>query len=173
MQGLMTLFVVVSILLTGCSSDTHKTTIGFKDSPKSLTVAIQTVEVTPIKEAEVATEKATPKADATPSESIAEATPIPETPLLAPRKKMSTAIKEVVIEQPAILITEPVNAPTPVISNWKPNEVHLIRGAELINGLQRDLARKPNVAEMQQRLQSHMGLSESQAQQVISHLKLE
>lgn len=168
MQGLMTLLVVVSILLTGCSSDTHKTTIGFKDSPRALTVAIQTVEVTPTKESEVDT------ADATPSiESIAEAAPIAETPLLAPRKKISTAIKEVVIEQPAILITEPVNAPTPVISNWKPNEVHLIRGAELINGLQRDLARKPNVAEMQQRLQSHMGLSESQAQQVISHLKLE
>lgn len=58
-------------------------------------------------------------------------------------------------------------------SDWVPNEVHLIRGNELIKGLQKDLARQPTLSEMQQRLQTHMGLSAPQADQVIATLGLQ
>ncbi len=71
----------------------------------------------------------------------------------------------------------PVPSVAPVIakpqSNWTPNEVHLIRGNELISGLQRDIGRKPTQVEMQQRLQTHMGLSAPQAERVIATLGLQ
>lgn len=80
----------------------------------------------------------------------------------------------VAIETPAPTPTAPpvqtVAAPK---NNWIPNEVHLIRGNELISGLQRDIGRKPTPLEMQQRLQTHMGLSASQANQVIATLGLQ
>lgn len=62
-------------------------------------------------------------------------------------------------------------APAPANTNWKPNEVHLIRGSELVNALQLNLGRKPTIAEMQQLLQTHMGLSPDQAQQIATSLK--
>ena len=67
--------------------------------------------------------------------------------------------------------TSPTNPPQQVTNlNWQPNEGHLIRGNELIGGLQRDIGRKPSATEMQSRLQSHMGLSATQAQKVIAAL---
>lgn len=62
---------------------------------------------------------------------------------------------------------EPIAQPVPTLSNWQPNEALIIRGHELITALQRDIGRKPNASEMQQRLQTHMGLSAAQAQQLI------
>lgn len=59
---------------------------------------------------------------------------------------------------------------TNVLSDWKPNEAQLIRGHELIAGLQRDIGGKPNMLEMQQRIKTHMGLSEVQSQQLIMAL---
>jgi len=53
---------------------------------------------------------------------------------------------------------------------WQPNEAHLARGSELIMGLQRDIGRQPSRTEMQNRLQTHMGLSSLQAQKLISAL---
>lgn len=68
---------------------------------------------------------------------------------------------------PAPVITTPK---TTELSKWQPNEVHLIRGNELISGLQRELGRKPNIDEMRKRVQSHMGLSAAQAQNLVEVL---
>lgn len=57
-------------------------------------------------------------------------------------------------------------------SNWQPNEAHLARGGELIMGLQRDMGKQPSMSDMQSRLQTHMGLSSTQAQKLISALGL-
>ncbi len=63
---------------------------------------------------------------------------------------------------------EPSALSTNVASQWQPNEALLIRSTELIAGLQRELGKKPSPTEMQQRLQTHMGLTATQAQTVIS-----
>lgn len=72
---------------------------------------------------------------------------------------------------PAQQIAQPQLA-QPAPTNWQPNEALLIRGNELLNGLQKEQGKKPSIAEMQKRLQSHMGLSAAQAMQVITALGL-
>lgn len=181
MKGIIiALFIIGNILLTGCGGNQTQTQtkIGFVESPKAMTIALQMVEVTLPKEEETVPD----------IESIADANPVSEAQtIVAPAKKIRPIVKkeiaivepvepQITVETPTVAITEATIAPiaaTKPVSNWQPNEVHLIRGTELINGLQRDLGRKPNAIEMQQRLQSHMGLSDLQAQQVISHLSKE
>lgn len=88
-------------------------------------------------------------------------------------KKVSTSSTSNIAPLPApessvqMVKQEPPAQPAPTLSNWQPNEALIIRGHELITALQRDIGRKPNVSEMQQRLQTHMGLSAAQAQQLI------
>ena len=60
--------------------------------------------------------------------------------------------------------------PSPTVSNWQPNEGHLMRGKELIKGLQRALGRQATAEEMQKRLQSHMGISSTQAMIILHKL---
>lgn len=76
------------------------------------------------------------------------------------------------VEQQSLVIDNtPKEAPVVhVLNNWKPNEAQMIRGNELIAGLQKDIGRKPNSDEMQQRLKTHMGLSDAQSQQLITLL---
>jgi hypothetical protein len=62
-----------------------------------------------------------------------------------------------------------IAAPQPN-NHWQPNEVLVMRGAELIKGLQRELGRQPTDSEKQNRLQTHMGISGLQAQKVIERL---
>jgi hypothetical protein len=68
--------------------------------------------------------------------------------------------------------TAPTTTTAPIASNWKPNEILLLRGNELIAGLQKEIGHKPSAEEMQKRLQSHMGLNAEQAQGVIASLGL-
>lgn len=82
-----------------------------------------------------------------PTTALAPATPAPATALAAPA---TAAVK----------------------NDWQPNEALLIRSNELLFGLQKELGKKPTVAEMQKRLQSHMGLTATQAQVVIAALGL-
>ena len=56
------------------------------------------------------------------------------------------------------------------VSKWQPNEGHILRGNELMIGLQREIGRQPTVTEMQNRLRTHMGLSAAQAQKLIATL---
>lgn len=58
----------------------------------------------------------------------------------------------------------------PAVNHWEPNEAHLFRGGELVNGLRKELGRQPSTAEMQKLLQTHMGLSPTQAQKLLAAL---
>jgi hypothetical protein len=120
------------------------------------------------------------------TENIQVATPVPQTAEIIPespkpivrRVTLATSPTEVVTaEIPEQPIATPAPAPITAIAtpktNWIPDEVHLIRGNELISGLQRDIGRKPTTLEMQQRLQTHMGLSALQADKVITTLGLQ
>ncbi len=68
--------------------------------------------------------------------------------------------------------TATTNLSTNIQNTWQPNEGILIRSNELLFGLQKELGKKPSVAEMQKRLQTHMGLTAAQAQTVITELGL-
>lgn len=59
-----------------------------------------------------------------------------------------------------------------VVDLWQPNEAQLARGDELILGLREEIKREPTLHEMEKRLQTHMGLSPSQAHKVILSLRL-
>lgn len=113
-----------------------------------------------------------------PLNSNPEVTPEPPKPVVR-RTAVIPQVETVIVATEIPAIPEPPisTPPAPVIaepkSNWIPNEVHLIRGNELISGLQRDIGRKPTLLEMQQRLQTHMGLSAPQANQVIATLGLQ
>lgn len=104
--------------------------------------------------------------------------PLPQEPVKVVQPKRIKPNPTVATLNVAPEATEPAAAtlPTtlapaaPVISNWQPNEALLIRSNELIYGLQKELGKKPSTGEMQKRLQSHMGLSAMQAQQVIAAL---
>lgn len=69
--------------------------------------------------------------------------------------------------EPQAMLDLPKNATPPVVDLWQPNEAQLARGSELILGLQEEYKRSPTAHEMQKRLQTHMGLSPTQAQKVI------
>lgn len=84
-----------------------------------------------------------------------------------PRPKVQTSAPENIASDSPRTIT---NNQALSSNNWQPNEALLIRGTELIHGLQRELGKKPSPNEMQQRLQSHMGLSNTQAQILLSTL---
>lgn len=71
-----------------------------------------------------------------------------------------------------ITIPAPEQIARPAPTNWQPNEALIIRGNELLSGLQREIGKKPTVNEMQKRLQTHMGLSAPQAQQLLGVLGL-
>lgn len=101
------------------------------------------------------------------------------TPVTVPKKKLRPIAAAPASEitnttstapTPTTPIVEPTPAPAPVLSTWQPNEAYLFRGQELISGLQRDMGRQPSQQEMLQRLQTHMGLSAAQAQQIIATL---
>lgn len=85
---------------------------------------------------------------------------------LAPEKAPAEIIS------PAPQLAPPQQVAQPAPANWQPNEALLIRGNELLNGLQKEQGKKPSIAEMQKRLQSHMGLSAAQAMQLITALGL-
>jgi hypothetical protein len=86
----------------------------------------------------------------------------------ATRRSMETYNQEQAARQVA-------NAAAPAAAanhNWQPNEGQLVRGGELVMGLQREIGRQPSSGEMQNRLQSHMGLSSAQATKVLEELGL-
>ncbi|HSX21104.1 MAG TPA: hypothetical protein VLG38_08305 [Gammaproteobacteria bacterium] len=80
------------------------------------------------------------------------------------------------IAQPApIAAPVPEQAPSTAAApsaNWQPNEALIIRGRELLTGLQKEIGKKPSITEMQKRLKTHMGLSAEQSQQLIAILGL-
>lgn len=112
--------------------------------------------------------------ETTEEKAIAETEPVQiPAPVKKPRIKSSTTASIPPAPATAPAPSSPQMAQTlPPQQDWQPNEALLIRGNELITGLQRDIGRKPNLTEMQQRLQTHMGLSAPQAQQVIAVLGL-
>lgn len=59
----------------------------------------------------------------------------------------------------------------PVIDLWQPNEAQIARGQDLIDGLCEEISHAPSIQEIERRLQSHMGLSKTQAQKVIAALE--
>ncbi len=140
---------------TPCNNAANAVT-GTKPAPKKIKVRANAT--TPNNTATVSTANIVPNTSATSTTGAISAT-------TAPQAQPGT-----VAEAP-VLQTAPAPA-APVLSNWQPNEALLIRSNELIAGLQRDIGRKPNNTEMQQRLQTHMGLSAAQAQQVITVLGL-
>ena len=81
----------------------------------------------------------------------------------------NVAIAPAPIEQP-VTLPLPSSNPNVATSNWQPNEALLIRSNELISGLHKELGKKPTTAQMQQRLQTHMGLNPVQAQTIIAAL---
>ncbi len=60
----------------------------------------------------------------------------------------------------------------PVIDLLQPNEAQIARGQDLIDGLHEEIGHHPSFHEIERRLQTHMGLSKTQAQKVISALTL-
>ncbi len=93
-----------------------------------------------------------------------------ETKRRKPRNELATVAPSIT-KAPEVsnaAVAQPSAQPT----NWKPSQILLIRGNELIGGLQKEIGRKPNKEEMLKRLQSHMGLSSDQAQAVIASLEL-
>lgn len=60
----------------------------------------------------------------------------------------------------------------PVVDLWQPNEAQIARGQDLIDGLCEEINHAPSMQEIERRLQTHMGLSKTQAQKVIAALEL-
>lgn len=104
---------------------------------------------------------------------------------VAPKDTESITVAKVITTAPS-KIEEPVQisqeihkprqtkntarAKPPVIDLWQPNEAQIARGNDLILGLSSEIARAPTPYEMQKRLQTHMGLSKTQAIKVITAL---
>lgn len=170
---------ISSALIGGCAStqhsqNQHTTNIATSESNVTVVDNIQVAipepqnvksDVIPEPPKPVMPRTAVAPTTTPPSSSIAEPT---STDVAVVTTEISTT------QEPAPILT-PAAPPTIAEpkSNWTPNEVHLIRGNELISGLQRDIGRKPTLSEMQQRLQTHLGLSASQANQVIATLGLQ
>lgn len=115
---------------------------------------------------------------------IAEPNPSPTLPTLKAKRSKISRIQTTPTESTPIADNSATanqnlsidNAPkdvpvTNILSNWHPNEAQVIRGKELIAGLQRDIGHQPNTTEMQQRLKTHMGLSDLQSQHLITILE--
>lgn len=62
--------------------------------------------------------------------------------------------------------------PSTVIDLWQPNEAQIARGQDLIDGLHEEIGHNPSFHEIERILQTHMGLSKTQAQKVIAALTL-
>lgn len=97
----------------------------------------------------------------------------------APKQKAQTQLSaKPQAETTATAPKNPIPAPTTVqqeqqqevATTWQPNEALLIRGTELLLGLQSELGKKPSMLQMQNRLQTHMGLNTAQANQLIAHV---
>lgn len=140
---------IISMLISGCSHKQHHTTATHQTHINTIAASEpdKSVDIHPI-----ASPEKNPKPITRRTATTVQPSPTPDpTPLDTPVATVVTAPK----------------------GTWMPNEVHLIRGNEIIEGLQRDIGRKPTLMEMQQRLQTHMGLSAPQADQIIATLGLQ
>lgn len=96
----------------------------------------------------------------------------------APKQKAQTQLSaKPAVETTATAPKNTISPPTTVkqeqevaTTTWQPNEALLIRGTELLSGLQRELGKKPTVLQMQNRLQTHMGLNIAQSNQLIAQV---
>lgn len=97
--------------------------------------------------------------------------PAPQRVVSKPQPKANPVTPNVITpaEQP-VTLPLPTSNPNVATSNWQPNEALLIRSNELLSGLHKELGKKPTEAQMQQRLQTHMGVNATQAQQIIAAL---
>lgn len=182
MQGLIiSLLIVSNIFLVGCTAQPRQNQPAMQPKHKSDQEALTQPNIAPnaiaptteiIPAAEQVAENVQPEPSIEPMRKPAKRAAV-QTELL---KDVASAPANTPATPPTTVPpVEPIATPQPIhkeASNWQPNEVQLIRGNEIITGLQREIGRKPAAKEMQQRLQSHLGLSESQAQQVISSLGL-
>lgn len=164
--------IISSILCVGCGS---KTDFQFGNTVPSTTPSMHN-DLGNVQENEPMNVLA-PISEAPASEQAIPAEPVK---LVQPKKLRPTisvtanaALEKISedIPPPAQQIAQPQLAP-PAPTNWQPNEALLIRGNELLNGLQKEQGKRPSIAEMQKRLQSHMGLSAVQAMQLITALGL-
>lgn len=150
----MIILVAATVALAGCN---HNQSV-----PAANVEPIETPIVTPTPVEPATTRPTVRKIKRQPSTTQTEASIAPEsapTQELVPTQTVTTPeVKRPVVQSK--------------ISNWQPNEASLFRGKELINGLQRELGRQPNQAEMQKRLQTHMGLSAVQANKLVAALGL-
>lgn len=97
----------------------------------------------------------------------------------APKQKAKTQLSaKPSVETTATAPKNPISPPATVkqeqevatTTTWQPNEALLIRGTELLLGLQSELGKKPTILQMQNRLQTHMGLNMAQANQLIAQV---
>lgn len=89
----------------------------------------------------------------------------PKLPKIQPTPKSTISRKNE--EQVPFKQDQPPINPINLQDDWHPNEALIIRGSELLIGLQKELGTKPDDLQKQQRLQSHMGLTSSQATKLI------
>lgn len=89
---------------------------------------------------------------------------------MQPADKKAPQAKVMPTPEPQAMLNLPTDATPQVVDLWQPNEAQLARGNELILGLQEEIHRNPTAHEMQKRLQTHMGLSPTQAQKVVAAL---
>ncbi len=158
MKNFKSLFLVTGLLLTGCQTagqlGSNRDETNQIDVTSTYPYELQTKLVDPVPEPKQTT------------------TAVIEPEIAQPTKNKVASI-------PAAATEVPATTPPPAIeikpqarelSSWQPNEGHLIRGNELISGLQREIGRKPTTAEMRARLKSHMGLSAAQAEKLAEEL---
>ncbi len=155
---------IFAALLSACTTAPRDTMM----SP-GMRVISQETENTTIAPTIEATAQIEIPVDATSTPDIA---PLPAIPKKLRLKRLGAETVNNPIDSPIAVQEEPIKDVGKIVETWQPNEALIIRGKQLIIGLQRDIGREPNVGEMQQRLQTHMGLSLAQAQKLMAELGL-
>lgn len=92
-------------------------------------------------------------------------------PAANPAKQPAVVAKVIRTPEPQVMPNISKETQAPVIEIWQPNEAQIARGGELILGLKTEIKREPTKHEMQKRLQTHMGLSATQAEKIITALQ--
>lgn len=90
-----------------------------------------------------------------------------KTTLALPNKEISSQLPS----KKGISSHKNTNQP-PVVDLWQPNEAQIARGQDLLEDLREEINHSPSTSEMERRLQTYMGLSNTQAQKIIAALEI-